>query len=319
MTDYVPIEATRARGPRTGVIIALVALAFIAGLVLMGVMVKRLPWFGGVAGAGHGSAAAAAAAERDKAASGFSPAQPLNANGETPVTDTATLVTREATLAAQLAALEARTATITATTAVAGNQATRAEGMLIAFAARRALDRGTGLGYLEEQLRTRFGASQPGAVTTVIQAARKPVTLEDLRQGLDAIGPDLNTISSDGWFTAIRRQLGNLVVLRKAGTPSTLPADRMARAKRLLEGGQVEAARAEVARLPGARDAGNWMAAANRYVMARAALDQIENAAILGQGSQPAPPPAAPTQSAGDNGITTDSSSDETSAVASGM
>ncbi|WP_267394823.1 MULTISPECIES: hypothetical protein [unclassified Sphingomonas] len=317
MTEFVPISATRTRGPRTGVIIALVALAFIAGLALMGVMMKRLPWLGGTPGTAHVSAATAAA-DRDKAAAGYSPAQPLNANGETPVTDTATLVTREAALAAQLAALEARTATVTATATVAGNQATRAEGMLVAFAARRALDRGLGLGYLEEQLRTRFGTSQPRAVTTVIQAARQPVTLEDLRQGLDAIAPDLNTISSDGWFTAIRRQLGNLVVLRKAGTPSTLPADRMARAKRLLEGGQVEAARAEIARLPGARDAGNWMEAANRYVTARAALDQIENAAILGQGNQPAPPPAAAPAPA-DPGITTDSGSDETPGIAPGV
>ena len=74
-----------------------------------------------------------------------------------------------------------------------------------------------------------------------------------------------------------------------------MAADRLARARRLLEGGQVEAARAEVARLPGARDDGNWMAAATRYIQARHALDGIENAAILGRVSQPNPAPVATT------------------------
>jgi thioredoxin-like negative regulator of GroEL len=78
------------------------------------------------------------------------------------------------------------------------------------------------------------------------------------------------------------------VIVRKAGTPSPLPEDRLDRARRLLEGGQVEAAHAEVARLPGARQAGNWLAAAKRYVVARHALDILENAAIQGSAAQPA-------------------------------
>ena len=194
-------------------------------------------------------------------------------------------------MAGQLTALEARTAAVTSDAAAAAAQAGRAEGMLIAFAARRALDRGMGLGYLEEQLRNRFGRVQPRAVTYVSEAARQPVTLEDLRQGLDAIAPGLSTASGDGWLTSLRREFAGLVVLREAGTPSPRPVD-------LLDSGQVEAARAEVARLPGAGDAGNWMQAAERYVLSRRALDVIENAAIMGQASKPpvtanAPAPAA--------------------------
>ena len=201
------------------------------------------------------------------------------------------LAAREAALAGQLTALEARTAAVSADAAAARGQATRAEGLLIAFSARRALDRGLGLGYIEEQLRNRFGAIQPRAVIYVIQASRQPVTLEDLRQGLDAIAPEISTVSDDNWWQSLRREFGHLVVLRKAGTPSLLPGDRLARAKRLLEGGQVEAARAEVMRLPGAGDATNWLTAASRYVTARHALDLIENAAILGQAATPAPHP----------------------------
>ena len=291
MSDYVPTERPRARGPKMGVIIALVGLAFVAGLGLMGYAARRLPWFGGQATtAGSATTAQKAAAGN----SGYIPSQPLGPNGEpqaaAPI-DTAVLATREATLAGQLTALETRTATIASDASAAAGQATRAEGLLVAFAARRALDRGVTLGYLEEQLRLRFGQAQPRATTALIQAARQPVTLEDLRQGLDTIAPDITSTTGDGWLDTIQHQIDSLVVLRKAGTPSTIPADRLARVRRLLEADQVEAARAEVARLPGANQASNWMEAAGRYVQARRALDVIENAALIGQAGQPQPAP----------------------------
>ena len=282
MSDYAPIDPPRARGARTGVIVVLVLLAFVAGIALAGYAMRTVRWLM-PAPTDRQPAATAGAPE------GFLPAAPLNASGEAAQADPQTLATREAALAGQLASLEARTATVTADAAAAGSQATRAEGLLAAFAARRALDRGLGLGYLEEQLRARFAAAQPRAVGIVIQAGRQPVTLEDLRQGLDAIAPDISTAGSQGWLTSVRRELGTLVVLRRAGTPSPLPADRLSRARRLLDGGQVEAARAEIVRLPGAADATNWIAAADRYVTARHALDLIENAAILGQAGQPGP------------------------------
>ncbi|RZM01475.1 MAG: hypothetical protein EOP68_22015, partial [Sphingomonas sp.] len=49
MSDYVPTDRPRARGPRMGVIIALTALAFIAGLALMAYAARKLPWFGATA------------------------------------------------------------------------------------------------------------------------------------------------------------------------------------------------------------------------------------------------------------------------------
>jgi hypothetical protein len=235
----------------------------------------------------------AAPATRGNDAAGFQPAQPLGLSGETPAVDPAAIVTREAALAAQLAALEARAAAVATDAAAAGTQATRAESLMVAFAARRAIDRGTGLGYLEEQLRTRFVAAQPRAVAVVIQAARQPVTIEDLRQGLDAIAPGLQAGVQTGWLAQAQREFGNLIVIRKEGTPSAAPVERLARARRLLDDGQVDAARTEVARLPGAAQAGAWLAAARRYALAHQALDVIETAAILGQAqAPPAPPPA---------------------------
>ncbi len=291
MSDYVPTDRPRARGPKMGILLALVGLAFIAGLALMAYAAKTVPWFGFT----HSTAALTTAQQKaSSSATGYIPSQPLGPDGEpqaaAPV-DTAVLATREATLAAQLTALEARTAAITTDASAAGGQATRAEGLMVAFAARRALDRGVGLGYLEEQLRLRFGQAQPRATMLLIQAARQPVTLEDLRQGLDTIAPDITTSTGQGWLDTIQHQIDSLVVLRKAGTPSPMPADRLARVRRLLEAGQVEAARAEVARLPGAAQASNWMDAARRYVTARQALDVIENTALMGQAGQPQPAP----------------------------
>jgi hypothetical protein len=273
---------TQPRGARLGTILLCIALAFAAGLALMGYAFRR-GWLG---------EGAPVVAVVQKPNADYQPQQPLNANGEAPAAaalDPAMLATREAALAGQLAALEARTAAVSTDAAAASGQATRAEALLIAFAARRAIDRGLPLGYLEEQLRLRFATTQPRAAFAVIQAARQPVTIEDLRSGLDTIAPDITTARGDSWANTLRREIDTLIVLRRSETPPTMPTDRLARARRYLEGGQIEAARAEVARLPGARDAGNWLAAAARYVTARRALDTIENAAILGQVAQPNP------------------------------
>ncbi|MGJ3628896.1 hypothetical protein AB5I41_22215 [Sphingomonas sp. MMS24-JH45] len=203
-----------------------------------------------------------------------------------PATDPVTLATREAALAGQLASLEARAATVGAESQAAANRATRAEGILVAFAARRAIDRGVGLGYLEEQLRQRFGASIPRETEAVIRAARAPVTAEDLRVGLETATPTL-LAGDDDWWAGIGSELRNLIVIHAAGTPSPLPADRVARARRMLDAGNVEAALAEIARLPGAGRASNWTAAARRYVEVHRALDTLEAAAITGAVAQP--------------------------------
>lgn len=261
---------------RGGLIVVLVLIAFIAGCTLASYAVHA-----GWLSRWIDTRTNATTTTTD--AAGFTPAQPLTASGAAPAVDPAALVSREAALAAQLTTLEARTATVATDAAAAGAQATRAEALMVAFATRRAIDGGTGLGYLEEQLRTRFVAAQPRAVAVLIQAARTPVTIEDLRQGLDAIAPDLQSAGGRDWFADTRRELRNLIVLREEGTPSTAPADRLARGRRLLDDGRVDAARTEIARMPGAAQAGNWLAAARRYALAHQALDVIETAAILGQ------------------------------------
>lgn len=287
-----PPAAMQRIGWRTG--IALGILAFLAGLAVTALVAVRF-------GASFATAPAKSVATVTLPVEAGGQAPLLIVPGKAaaaPALDLAALSGREGALAARIADLEARAAGIDRASAQASGYATRAEGLMIAFAARRALDRGLNLGFLEDQLHARFGASAPHAVATVVQTLHEPVTLEDLRTALDGVAPELMTgAASTGWWPSLRRELGNLVILRRAGTPSPLPVDRVARARRLLEAGSVEAALAEVARTPGAPQAERWTLAARRYVAARAALDTIEASAILTPDTAvpvAGPAPAAP-------------------------
>lgn len=275
-------SATPTRRSNLRSILLLVGAAFIAGLIVAVVLVR---YYAGWAGAPTRTAAGTTASSG--IGSMFVP--PPEADSTPRAPDAAALEARLGILSARLAGLESRAAMIDRDSELAAGNAGRAESLLIAFAARRAIDRGLSLGYLEGQLRNRFGATQPRAVATILDAAHNPVTVEDLRLSLDAIGPQLITGgTADGWWPSFHREITGLIVIHKEGTPSPRPSDRMARIRRLVDARQIEAAVAEVARMPGADQAGAWTAAANRYVAAHRALDIIETVAIIGGQNDPA-------------------------------
>lgn len=198
------------------------------------------------------------------------------------------LAARSVALDGQLRAIEGRMANADAASRAASGYARRAEGLMIAFAARRALERGLALGYIEGQLRDRFGAEQPAAVATITAAAKDPLTLSDLREGLTRIAPKLTSGTvQDGFLTTAWREISTLVVLRREDTPSPRPNDRLERARLILDGGNVEGALAEVVRMPGATNASSWIDAAKRYIDSRRALNTLERAAL----SSPDPAP----------------------------
>jgi len=192
-------------------------------------------------------------------------------------------------LAERVDALDDKVAEIDTQAREASGDADRAEGLLVAFAARRVIDRGQQLGFLESMLRAHFGGVEPQAVAMVIASAQRPVTLDQLQDRFAALAPSLVAPApQQSWWTGFRRELGSLLVIRRADAPSVLPDDRRERARRELEQGQVERALIEVARLPGSPAAQDWIAAARRYVLVHNALDRIETAALL------APSPQAP-------------------------
>lgn len=198
-------------------------------------------------------------------------------------------------IAARVGLLEERLSRITLAAESASGNAARAEALLVAFAARRAIDRGFPLGAMEAQLRLRFGETQPNAVQSILSAAADPVTAEELRQRVDALRPMLLADSGNGWFSRMGSSLSSLIVVRSADAPSSAPAQRHERAIRALENGRIDDAITEVEAMPG-KDSpivAAWINDARRYNDARRALDLIETAAILEPGQNRARETAA--------------------------
>ena len=183
---------------------------------------------------------------------------------------------------ARLSTLEARIAQVENATERAEGSAGRADALVVAFAARRAIDRGVALGYLERLLVSRFGPQHHAAVATIITASREPVRLNDLVAEYETLGPELRRGGpQDSWWTNFKREMGSLVQVHRSTRRSANAEARYARAMQRLSSGDVDQALAETMRMPGASRAADWTAKARRYVAAHRALDEIESAALL--------------------------------------
>ncbi|MEZ5689562.1 MAG: hypothetical protein R3E21_12400 [Caenibius sp.] len=184
----------------------------------------------------------------------------------------------------RIAAMEQRLARLDLQAQAASGNAARAEGLLIAFATRRAIERGAPLGYLADQLRLRFGDARPNAIRTIIEGARSPVTLDQLVARLEGLSLDLTKAPQDeGLWQRFTREMDGLFIIRREASPSPLPRRRLQRAQMFLESGRVEAAVSEVRNMPGASEeqARIWIADAQRYARMQDALDLIETTAVL--------------------------------------
>ena len=186
-------------------------------------------------------------------------------------------------IAQQIADLQARIRRVESETEQSQGSAGRADALLIAFAARRAVERGVALGYLEPLLVDRFGASHPQAVATIVTASRSPVRLTALIDRYQRLRPQLvGPPPDEDLWTGIRRGFSSLISIRRSDRPATEPNARYDRALAHLMAGEVDEALAETMRLPGAPRASDWIADARRYVAAQRALDTIESAALIG-------------------------------------
>ncbi|MET1754441.1 hypothetical protein ABVV53_03015 [Novosphingobium sp. RD2P27] len=185
-------------------------------------------------------------------------------------------------LETRLALLEDRFSRLDFQADAASGNAARAEGLLIANAARRMIERGEPLGYVADQLRLRFADAQPRAVATITEFARRPVTLDQLSARLEALAPDLTNNSQDlSWWQRTRQELSSLFVVRRDSPTLVAPAARIERARLMLTARRMGAAIDEVERLPGAELANNWIADARRFQNVQRALDLIETTAML--------------------------------------
>lgn len=267
--DYATAQPRKSSGLRWWLI--LILAAFVLGLAAAGWLVTRSPlladWLGVDAAAPPAQQGAKLTSDpkqqRSAAVAGIADLQVAQVGG-------------------QVASLETRLAQLASQADAAASNAARAEGMLIAFAARRAIDRGQPLGYLEGQLQLRFGNAQPNAVATIIEGAQNPVTIDLLRQQLEDLAPRLVSGSAKpGLWNRIENEMGSLFVIRATGTPPPMPEMRLDRARMHVNAGRIEAAMAEVRRMPGSAMAKKWLEQAERHVAIQRALDLVETAAIL--------------------------------------
>ena len=181
----------------------------------------------------------------------------------------------------RLAAAEQRLSRLDLQAQAAAGNVARAEGLLIAFATRRAVDKGAELGYLADQLRLRFGDALPNAVNTILTFSREPVTLDQLIFRLEGLAPSLQSGEGKPSLERFADELGSLFTIRRESAPSPQPQQRLERARLFLESGRPDSAVAEVRNLPGAVNAEGWLRDAERYASAQRALDLIETAAVL--------------------------------------
>lgn len=267
-------QLTAAKKPRTGRLILLVAfLAFILGAGVAG----WLDWRGDVdfaqAGKDNGGGVL------PKLAGSATPEATAEASGKD---GKPTSLDTLGAVETRLALLEDRLSRLNLEATAASGNAARAEGLLIAFAARRVTDKGGNLGYLEDQLKLRFADAQPLAVGAIVDFAKDPVTLDELGSRLDALAPDLsgapNNQSTWGW---VKQEFSSLFEVRRSSSPTMRPRDRIDRAKLMLTAGKIDVAIEQVERMPGAEAAQDWIADARRYAAVQRALDLIETTAML--------------------------------------
>lgn len=221
---------------------------------------------------------------------GVAPEQPAPAPQRIVVTPTAgerdTRMLTDPAGEERVAQLETRVARVENAAQRTESFAGRADALVVAFAARRAIDRGVALGYLENLLVDRFGPGHQRAVATIITSSHQPVRLNDLIAEYETLGPDLRRGGpQDSWWTNFKRELGELVEIHPADRPSPSADARYNRALQRLSSGDVDQALAETMRLPGAARASGWVAKARRYIATHRSLDEIESAALLGGGN----------------------------------
>ena len=197
--------------------------------------------------------------------------------------------TASASDSARIATLESRLARVENATQRAEGSAGRADALVVAFAARRAIDRGVALGYLENLLAARFGPQHQAAVATIITGSHQPVRLNELINDYQALAPELRRGGpQDSWWANTKRELGSLIQVHRSSRPPASPEARYNRALQMLSSGDADQALAETMRLPGAARAGDWTAKARRYVAVHRALDEIESAALMTGTAPPA-------------------------------
>lgn len=301
-TQYEKINPTPNGGMKFRTILILLLIAFVGGIIAAGWAITKYDLF---------------QMDSDNAAIVIDPATVSNANEAAPVASLPNnqraeqpenIENQNDSINDQLInervdSLDDRLSRINVQAQQASGNADRTESLLIAFSARRAIDSGSALGYVENELRLKFGNSNPNDVRDIIDAGNNPVRLATLQNQLDTASEILLSPNSDAsTWDIMQKELGELFVIRKAGSQPPQADRRLARIKTALSNRDVKTAILEMEQMPGAQNAKEWIAMAKRYVRVQQALDAIEKTAIsIPSNALPVQPVRQPDNSAKSN------------------
>jgi hypothetical protein len=121
--------------------------------------------------------------------------------------------------------------------------------------------------------------------------------LSALQTEFTSFGDNLLLAKNDqGLWSNIEREMRGLFVLRRGARAPNDPSVRMDRARQLVGNADIAGAIDQIAPLPGAARAQNWLQKARSFVATRKALDVIERTALASVTIAPsvAPPPLNP-------------------------
>jgi hypothetical protein len=166
--------------------------------------------------------------------------------------------------------------------------ASQAEALLLVLSARQMIQAGEPLGDLGSRLQASFGQSQPQALAIIAQATRKPLSNGALLASFDAIAPQLTLPVGTVW-DRLQHELGSLFVIRSADAKQTRSQSAINKARKAILKGDIADAARIVRTLPGAANAKDWLAQANRAIAVSQALDVLNGAALAAPVAAPAP------------------------------
>jgi hypothetical protein len=153
------------------------------------------------------------------------------------------------------------------------------EAMLLAIAARRAVENGKSLYTLLPRLQKAFGQTNPKALATLAESGEQPLSNAALLAEFETLGPQLARPAGTGW-DRIRYELETLFVIRRGDRAPSPSSARLERIKQNLILGETATALRLVRGLPGAPNGADWIAKANKAVAVKVALDTLDNAAM---------------------------------------
>jgi hypothetical protein len=153
------------------------------------------------------------------------------------------------------------------------------EAMLLAIAARRAVENGKSIEILLPRLRMAFGQTSPQALATLAEAGAQPLSNAALLAEFEPLAPQLARPAGTGW-ERIRYEFSTLFVLRPDDRAKSPSSARLERIKQNLIAGETATALRLVRALPGAPNGADWIAKAEKAVAVMGALDTLDRTAI---------------------------------------